>query len=117
MDREGKQENEEKTSQEEDSDFENGSEKYFAPEFKPTYSNSITSIHSRSIHSIGEQLAAVEVKRPTPSTPPVAMEIHSHVKTKETMVILPDVKFINTADSFTTFKKMAAKVFPKSAEG
>jgi len=117
MDRDGKQENEEKTSQEEDSDFENGSEKYFAPEFKPTYSNSITSIRSRSIHSIGEQLAAVEVKRPRASTPPVAMEIHSHVKTEESMVTLPDEKFINTADSFTTLKKMAEKVCPESAEG
>ena len=83
MDRDGKQENKEKTSQEEGSDFENGSEKYFAPEFKPNYSNSITSIRSRSIHSIGEQLAAVEVKRPRPSTPPVAMEIHYTLRHKK----------------------------------
>lgn len=117
MDRAGKQENEEKTRKEEESDFENGCEKYFAPEFKPTYSNSINSIRSRSIHSIGEQLAAVEVKRPRPSTPPVAMEIHSHVKTEECMVTLPDVKMTNTADSFTTLKKMAIKVCPESAEG
>lgn len=117
MKREGQQENEEKTSQEEDSERENNSEEYFAPKFKPTYSNSITSIRSRSIQSIGEQLAAVEVKRPRPSTLPVAMEIHSNVKTEESMVTLPDVKIINTADCFTTLKKMAEKVCPESAEG
>ena len=123
------QENKESTIQAEDSQGESDhsldNEEHLVPEVEPaSVANiSVTAISSRSVHSIGEQLAAVEIKNPESRAPTVAIEMHSKTKTGKGIrntpeaEEVPDVRTISTAGSFTRLKEVAEKFYPETTEG
>ena len=97
-------------------------EQYFVPGLEPT--NKICSesfVCSKSLSSIAERLAAIELNKPELSAPHVVMETAPTVERQEGLVAareeFPDLTTIATADNFIRLKKLGDRIYPESTLG
>ena len=122
IERKRQQENEHeqnKVDDEPESDEEDD-EEFYVPELEPR-SNTCSGefVRCKSVNSIGERLAGIKVNKPELRTSRVALETSDEREQGGVIVPeqSPDLRTIDTADSFTRLKKLGARICPESTVG